>query len=67
MKTKPAAKLTVFYAWQSDLSEKTNRYAIRTALRAAASALNTKHGIEMVIDDATRGARLEERDSQSFR
>src|SRR5438876_9702053 len=55
MKTKAAAKLTVFYAWLSDLSEKTNRYAIRTALSAVASALSTKHGIEMVIDEATRG------------
>lgn len=55
MKTKITATLTVFYAWQSDLSEKTNRYAIRTALSAAASALSTKHGIQIVIDEATRG------------
>jgi hypothetical protein len=48
----------VFYAWQSDLPDDTNRGLIRRALRSAASALEesyTKSKLHVDIDEATRG------------
>lgn len=47
--------LTVFYSWQSDLPDSTNRSAIRQALRSAANEIEQKiTGIRVSIDEATR-------------
>jgi hypothetical protein len=49
--------LTVFYAWQSDLPEYTNRGAIRKALRALRSPLEHEFvnlSLDIEIDEATR-------------
>lgn len=43
-------EIRVFYSWQSDLPDKTNRNAIRTALRAAAKDLSSA----IIVDEATR-------------
>ena len=51
-------KFIVFYAWQSDLPDDTNRGLIRRALRSAASALEesyAKSKLHVDIDEATRG------------
>jgi hypothetical protein len=49
-------RLLVFYSWQSDLSDKTNRGLIRRQLRAAASKVEETHGQEVIVkvDEATR-------------
>ncbi len=44
----------VFYSWQSDLDEETNRKFILKAIEKAASNLKTKKKIEVYIDQATR-------------
>jgi hypothetical protein len=43
-------EVRVFYSWQSDLPDATNRNAIRKSLRAAAKGLSS----DIVIDEATR-------------
>jgi hypothetical protein len=46
---------TVFYSWQSDLPNETNRSAIRNALRLASSAVEGEiGGIQIIVDEATR-------------
>lgn len=48
----------VFNSWQSDSPAKTNRYAIRSALRPAFSKLeeeNMDSNLQIILDDATRG------------
>lgn len=42
--------LTVFYSWQSDLPEKTNRYFILKCLNSAAKKLNQ----DLLVEDAER-------------
>ncbi len=47
---------SIFYSWQSDLPNATNRQAIRSALRTAFSAVETKNqGLRIELDEATRG------------
>ena len=49
-------KVRIFYSWQSDLDDKTNRAAIRKALKQAAIEIEASLGnIEIEIDEATRG------------
>lgn len=45
----------IFYSWQSDLPEKTNLKAIRSALRAASSLVEEGSDVRVVLDEATRG------------
>lgn len=46
---------TVFYSWQSDLPDETNRQAIRFALRSASNKIESEiDSITVVIDEATR-------------
>jgi len=48
----------VFYAWQIDVDEKTNRRAIREALRIASTALENRfsdNNLRIILDEATRG------------
>ncbi|HVB08123.1 MAG TPA: hypothetical protein VNF00_04180 [Candidatus Acidoferrales bacterium] len=58
MKDKP--KISIFYAWETDLPTKFNRYAIKKALRSASAELEEKFStdsgktVEIVIDEATR-------------
>jgi len=47
---------TVFYAWQSDVSENVNHYLIRSALKQAIKMLEEKHAISVEYDEATRDA-----------
>lgn len=51
-------KKTVFYSWQSDLPNSTNRSFIESALRAAASEISADEsiGIDPVIDRDTLGS-----------
>lgn len=45
----------VFYSWQSDLPNETNRQAIRSAVHGAVAAIEKKIGdISITIDEATR-------------
>src|ERR1039457_1181459 len=50
--------ITLFYSWQSDLPDATNRRLIREALRAASSRLEAEvalgKGLRIVLDEATR-------------
>jgi hypothetical protein len=51
-------KFVVFYAWQSDLPDATNRGLIRRSLRNAASALEETYAsgkLHVALDEATRG------------
>lgn len=49
-------EVVVFYAWQSDSPDETNRTAIRVALKKAVETLEGRHkGLGIIIDDATRG------------
>lgn len=45
----------IFYSWQSDLPEKTNLKAIRSALRNASSLVEEDADIRVTLDEATRG------------
>lgn len=50
-------QIKVFYSWQSDLPEATNRRAIRQALRAAATEVEealAELAISITLDEATR-------------
>jgi hypothetical protein len=48
-------RLLVFYSWQSDLPDSSNRAFIRRALKKAASSIETSHGGVIVdVDEATR-------------
>lgn len=52
----PDRELAVFFAWQSDSPVKTNRTVIRSALNAAASAIEgSTPGLTVRVDEATRG------------
>ncbi len=47
---------TVFYSWQSDLPDETNRQAIRSALRIASNKIEAAAPkYRIVLDEATRG------------
>ena len=51
-------KFVVFYSWQSDLPDETNRQLIREGLRDASSKLETEYSsdsLQIEIDEATRG------------
>jgi len=50
----PTKPLTVFYSWQSDLPDASNRNGIRDGLRAVRKAV--KGEVALVIDEATRDA-----------
>lgn len=48
---------TIFYSWQSDLPDETNRQAIRVALRVASNKVEEAHPhVRVLLDEATRGA-----------
>ena len=48
-------EIQIFYSWQSDLSEKTNKNAIRRALRTAQNNIEApRPGLNIVVDEATR-------------
>jgi hypothetical protein len=48
-------KFRVFFAWQSDSPNETNRRLIRAGLRHASSRLEGEHpGLHVVLDEATR-------------
>jgi hypothetical protein len=48
-------KFRVFFAWQSDSPDETNRRLIRAALRHASSRLEGENpGLHMILDEATR-------------
>jgi hypothetical protein len=52
------SSLGVFYSWQSDLPERTNRRRIREALQAAAATIEDEfepRQLKVVVDEATRG------------
>jgi hypothetical protein len=52
-----SSKFVVFYSWQSDLPDETNRRLIREGLRTASSRLEEEYaadGIHVVVDEATR-------------
>ncbi|WP_072426965.1 TIR domain-containing protein [Chitinimonas taiwanensis] len=47
---------SIFYSWQSDLPDETNRRAIRSALRTASSSVEAEYpGLRIALDEATRG------------
>jgi len=47
--------MIVFYSWQSDLPAKSNRYAIRDALKKAKNAIKAQEpSIEIEVDEATK-------------
>jgi hypothetical protein len=49
-------EIVVFYSWQSDLPDKTNRKAIRKSLREACSSVEKDFSnIHFHLDEATRG------------
>lgn len=45
--------IKIFYSWQSDLAEKTNKRAIRDMLIKAKSQIEQEHKINILIDEAT--------------
>ncbi len=52
------SSFVVFYSWQSDLPDETNRRIIREALRDASSRLEeafSQRQLRVVVDEATRG------------
>ncbi len=54
--TETQIDFTVFYSWQSDLPDETNRRAIRSALRTASLIIEAENAnIRIVQDEATRG------------
>jgi hypothetical protein len=56
MATDPS-EFIVFYSWQSDLPDATNRQAIRSGLRVASNKLESENStVRVIIDEATRGA-----------
>jgi hypothetical protein len=51
------SEFVVFYSWQSDLPDATNRQAIRSGLRVASNKLESESPtIRVIVDEATRGA-----------
>lgn len=57
MSEKCSGDFIVFYAWQSDLPDKTNRRAIRNALKSASISLEEEFAgqkIRIIIDESTR-------------
>jgi hypothetical protein len=51
----PPTEIKIFYSWQSDLPDSTNRGALRQALRAAATMVEEEvGGVRLSIDEATR-------------
>lgn len=56
VKVEQEEKISVFYSWQSDLLDATNRQAIRGALRNAASKIESENilSLNITIDEATR-------------
>jgi len=47
-------EFVIFYSWQSDLPDSTNRRAIRSAIRAASSKVEDISEARVVMDEATR-------------
>ena len=53
--TKSNREVRVFYSWQSDLPEDSNKNGIRNALNAAAKRLKkAQPELKIVIDEATK-------------
>ncbi|ORE84899.1 hypothetical protein ATO7_16469 [Oceanococcus atlanticus] len=53
--TESARKLSIFYSWQSDLPDASNRGFIRQQLRKVANTVESQNdGIVVAIDEATR-------------
>lgn len=51
------SEFIVFYSWQSDLPDATNRQAIRSGLRVASNKLESENPtMRVIVDEATRGA-----------
>ncbi|MDI5832644.1 nucleotide-binding protein (plasmid) [Shewanella xiamenensis] len=48
-------EFVIFYSWQSDLPDNTNRNAIRSALRTACNRVEEDASIRLTLDEATRG------------
>ena len=49
-------RITIFYSWQSDLPDETNRRAIRNCLREASAKVEADIGnLHLYLDEATRG------------
>lgn len=58
MGDKDTDDFVIFYAWQSNLPNRTNRHAIREAIRIASSRLEEMFAskrLRIVLDEATRG------------
>ena len=49
--------MRIFYSWQSDLANRTNRGMIQTALQQAAKSVSSDNGIDVepVVDRDTSG------------
>lgn len=48
-------EITIFYSWQSDLDESTNKRAIRGVLRGVCTSIeNKRQNVKLDIDEATR-------------
>lgn len=55
MATNPP-EFIVFYSWQSDLPDATNRQAIRSSLRVASNKIEAENpALRVIVDEATRG------------
>jgi len=46
--------ITIFYSWQSDSSEETNKRAIRSTLRDSLNKIEEELTINIILDEATR-------------
>lgn len=45
--------IRIFFSWQSDLAQGPTTRAIRAALRAASSEIESKHPVDIVLEEAT--------------
>lgn len=46
--------LTLFYSWQSDLPQSPTTKVIRRALRSAINELESRHDVQIILDEATK-------------
>jgi hypothetical protein len=47
--------INIFYSWQSDLPDNTNKLAIRDMLQKTKNTIETDRNINIIIDEAIRG------------
>jgi hypothetical protein len=52
----PRSSVRIFFSWQSDLPQGPTTRAIRAALRAAASEVEAKHPVDVILEEATSNA-----------